>query len=48
MLRKYSVRSDDVWKEAGWAFHGGMNNHSRAARRRMRELRVAKFVGPEM
>ncbi|KAI0726911.1 fatty acid desaturase-domain-containing protein [Fomitopsis betulina] len=48
LLRKYSVRSDDVWKEAGWAFHGGMNNHSRAARRRMRELRVAKFVGPEM
>ncbi|KZT73326.1 hypothetical protein DAEQUDRAFT_662387 [Daedalea quercina L-15889] len=48
LLRKYSVRSgcaqEDAWKEADWAFHGGMNNHSRAARRRMRELRVAKLV----
>ncbi|EPS96663.1 hypothetical protein FOMPIDRAFT_1130006 [Fomitopsis schrenkii] len=47
LIRKYSVRSDDAWKEADWAFHGGMNKHSRAARRQMRELRVAKFAGPE-
>ncbi|KAH9923631.1 uncharacterized protein B0H18DRAFT_1085644 [Fomitopsis serialis] len=48
LLRKYSVRSQethqDVWKQADWAFHGGMNIHSRAARRRMRQLRVARLV----
>lgn len=32
------------WREGTWAFHGGLNNHSRAARRRLRELRVARFV----
>ncbi|KAJ3511348.1 hypothetical protein NLJ89_g4142 [Agrocybe chaxingu] len=48
MLRKYSVRmhSDaEMWHEADWAFNGGMNTHSRAARKRMREFRVAKLVG---
>ncbi|KAH9829447.1 fatty acid desaturase-domain-containing protein [Rhodofomes roseus] len=49
LLRKYSVRPQgmphhDVWKQAGWAFHGGMNNHSRAARKRMKELLVARLV----
>ncbi|CAA7264805.1 unnamed protein product [Cyclocybe aegerita] len=48
MLRKYSVRlhdDADMWNEADWAFNGGMNTHSRAARKRMREFRVAKLVG---
>ncbi|KDR81085.1 hypothetical protein GALMADRAFT_153433 [Galerina marginata CBS 339.88] len=47
LLRKYSVGLSgdiDAWHQADWAFSGGMNNHSRAARRRMRELRVAKLV----
>jgi len=33
------------WKEAGWAFNGGVNRHSQAARRRMSQLRVARIVG---
>ncbi|EMD32546.1 hypothetical protein CERSUDRAFT_87875 [Gelatoporia subvermispora B] len=32
-----------LWKEASWAFHGGLNQHTWAAKRRMRELRVAKL-----
>ncbi|KAF9531903.1 fatty acid desaturase-domain-containing protein [Crepidotus variabilis] len=46
LLRKYSVRIDadeDIWARASWAFSGGLNNHSSAARRRMKELRVAKI-----
>ncbi|PPQ78943.1 hypothetical protein CVT25_002394 [Psilocybe cyanescens] len=47
ILREHSVRlaSDmDVWRKADWAFMGGLNNHSRAARRQMQEFRVAKLV----
>ncbi|KDR81083.1 hypothetical protein GALMADRAFT_1122110 [Galerina marginata CBS 339.88] len=47
LLRKYSVGLSgdiDLWHQADRAFSGGMNHHSRAARRRMRELRVAKLV----
>jgi len=48
ILRKYSFRplDDDraLSKRASWAFHGGLNNHSWAAKKRMRELRVAKIV----
>ncbi|KAF5312206.1 hypothetical protein D9619_002627 [Psilocybe cf. subviscida] len=47
LLRNYSVRlgtKSDLWKNSDWAFHGGLNNHSRAARRRMIELRVAKMA----
>lgn len=33
----------DLWKQATWAFGGGMNIHSRAAKRRMRELVVARL-----
>jgi stearoyl-CoA desaturase (delta-9 desaturase) len=47
ILRKYSVRLQDeigTWRKADWAFNGGLNNHSRAAKRRMYELRVAKLV----
>ncbi|TCD71194.1 hypothetical protein EIP91_012144 [Steccherinum ochraceum] len=49
-LRKYSIRTSsaskeeaDLWKEATWAFDGGMNQHSRAAKRQMRELIVARL-----
>ncbi|KZW00434.1 hypothetical protein EXIGLDRAFT_604374 [Exidia glandulosa HHB12029] len=31
------------WREATWAYHGGLNNHSRAATRRLRQLRIARF-----
>ncbi|KAF8971683.1 hypothetical protein BDZ97DRAFT_2024637 [Flammula alnicola] len=47
ILRTYSIRLQndiETWHKADWAFNGGMNNHSRAARRQMRELRVAKLV----
>ncbi|KAF8910097.1 hypothetical protein CPB84DRAFT_1958587 [Gymnopilus junonius] len=47
ILRKYAVKLTtdvDAWLKAEWAFSGGLNNHSRAARRRMRELRLAKLV----
>jgi len=32
------------WKEAGWAFNGGVNKHSQGARRRMKQLRVARVL----
>ncbi|KAF4612235.1 hypothetical protein D9613_004217 [Agrocybe pediades] len=47
ILRKYSVKpctEVDALPKTDWAFNGGLNNHSRAARRRMKELRVAKLV----
>ncbi|KAJ7170202.1 hypothetical protein C8R46DRAFT_1266671, partial [Mycena filopes] len=43
VLRKYSVRKDSEFIEASWAFDGGLNNHSRSARRRMREFRIAQL-----
>ncbi|EJC98738.1 uncharacterized protein FOMMEDRAFT_96016 [Fomitiporia mediterranea MF3/22] len=36
--------TSDRAREATSAFHGGLNNHSRAARRRQRQLRVARVV----
>ena len=33
-----------MWKQATWAFGGGLNNHSRAAKRRLEELVVAHFL----
>ena len=47
-MQKYSVklaRGVDAWRDADWAFNGGLNNHSRAARKRMQELRVAYYKG---
>ncbi|KAH7886073.1 hypothetical protein F5I97DRAFT_1809185 [Phlebopus sp. FC_14] len=41
VLRQYALRNEP-WRDASWAFSGGLNNHSRTAKRRMRELRVAK------
>ncbi|QRV80236.1 Fatty acid desaturase [Ceratobasidium sp. AG-Ba] len=31
-------------KDATWAFNGGMNNHTRTARARMRSLRIARLI----
>lgn len=46
LLRDYAVPVEadgecNNWKEAGWAFNGGVNRHSQVARRRMKRLRVA-------
>ncbi|CAL1694421.1 unnamed protein product [Somion occarium] len=52
ILRKYSVKPqakteagepDETWKKATWAFEGGLNKHTRAAKRHMRELVVARL-----
>ena len=34
-----------LWKQATWAFGGGLNNHSRAAKRRLEELVIARVAG---
>ncbi|KAJ3535565.1 hypothetical protein NM688_g6962 [Phlebia brevispora] len=34
----------ELWKQATWAFSGGMNKHSRPARRRLRDLTIARLV----
>ncbi|TFK56611.1 hypothetical protein OE88DRAFT_1709215 [Heliocybe sulcata] len=49
LLREYSIRphkSDEkeTWRDASWAFDGGLNNHSRAAKKRLAELRIAKLI----
>ncbi|KAH7338992.1 hypothetical protein B0J17DRAFT_659413 [Rhizoctonia solani] len=31
-------------QDASWAFNGGMNNHTRTGRARMRSLRIARYV----
>ena len=43
LLRDYAVtvKGDNKWKEASWAFNGGVNKHSLVARRKLRQLRVA-------
>ncbi|KAJ4488495.1 hypothetical protein J3R30DRAFT_3436177 [Lentinula aciculospora] len=49
LLRRYAIHSEDndaddrKWRDASWAFDGGLNNHSRAAVKRMKELVVAKI-----
>lgn len=46
LLRQYTISVEEKGKEikdATWAFDGGLNNHSRAARRRLVELVVAKY-----
>lgn len=45
LLRSYSVKGEasNGLADASWAFGGGLNNHSRSARHRMQELRVAKM-----
>ncbi|ETW87157.1 hypothetical protein HETIRDRAFT_431593 [Heterobasidion irregulare TC 32-1] len=48
LLRQYSVLATDTkieaFRDATWAFEGGLNRHSRAAHRRMMQLRVAKVA----
>jgi stearoyl-CoA desaturase (delta-9 desaturase) len=46
LLRRYAVPVNadgecNKWKEADWAFNGGVNRHSQVARRQMKRLRVA-------
>jgi len=44
LLRRYSVCLDHSdARDATWAFDGGLNIHSRAAKKRMRALRIAKY-----
>ncbi|KAF8554355.1 hypothetical protein OG21DRAFT_1382434, partial [Imleria badia] len=46
VLRRYAVRTEqdgESWRNASRAFSGGLNKHSRAAKRRMGGLRVAKM-----
>jgi len=40
-----SSPEEEKQQTAEWAFHGGLNIHSRAAKKRMEELRVAKLSG---
>ncbi|PBK76831.1 hypothetical protein ARMSODRAFT_948673 [Armillaria solidipes] len=52
ILRKYSFHQEGIsdsrkWKDATWAFEGGLNKHSRAARRLMLESRIARFSTPQ-
>ncbi|KAF9041780.1 hypothetical protein BDZ89DRAFT_1100041 [Hymenopellis radicata] len=55
IMRKYSFRTklkdtgvlNPTWKDATWAFEGGLNNHSRAAKRQLRELRLARYIYTE-
>ena len=52
LLRKYAVGAKSSpedgepegrqMRNADWAFHGGINKHSSAAKRLMRKLRIAK------
>ncbi|KAF8492783.1 hypothetical protein F5888DRAFT_1618645 [Russula emetica] len=49
LLRSYAVPVNaseecNKWKEADWAFNGGVNRHSQVARRRMERLRVARVT----
>ncbi|KAF8899049.1 hypothetical protein BD779DRAFT_1607641 [Infundibulicybe gibba] len=51
LFYKYSIRprtgsisQGERLLDASWAFGGGLNNHSRAARKRMQELRVARLI----
>jgi len=49
LLREYSIRqrkpdTDERWRDASWAFDGGLNNHSRAAKKRLAELRIARLT----
>lgn len=49
-MRKYRVplrdtlKGADEWKDASWAFSGGLNMHSRIAYRQLRELAIGRLV----
>ncbi|KAF7796575.1 hypothetical protein EIP86_007756 [Pleurotus ostreatoroseus] len=42
--KEHADISAPMWKQATWAFGGGLNNHSRAAKRRLEELVVARVT----
>jgi stearoyl-CoA desaturase (delta-9 desaturase) len=47
LLRRYAISSEEPlekWQDGSWAFDGGLNNHSGAAKRRMRGMRVARIA----
>ncbi|EGO30998.1 hypothetical protein SERLADRAFT_432659 [Serpula lacrymans var. lacrymans S7.9] len=53
ILRAYSINLNELalgdqqkqkWRDASWAFGGGLNNHSRGAVKRMREIRIARLL----
>jgi stearoyl-CoA desaturase (delta-9 desaturase) len=49
LIRGYAVpvnvgSNGNKWKEADWAFNGGVNRHSQVARRQMKRLRVARVI----
>jgi stearoyl-CoA desaturase (Delta-9 desaturase) len=43
ILRQYAAHGREQ-HDASWAFNGGLNNHSRAAKRKMVELRIARVL----
>lgn len=45
-MQKYALRrgEEGELRDASWAFHGGLNNHSRSAQRKTRALRIAKLI----
>ncbi|KAG6817937.1 hypothetical protein H0H87_012405 [Tephrocybe sp. NHM501043] len=48
LLRKYAVnRVRGKSLDASWAFGGGLNNHSRAAKLQMEAMRIAKIIPGE-
>jgi len=50
VLQKYKVPPRDAlegadgWKDASWAFSGGLNKHSRIAYRQLRKLAIGRLV----
>jgi len=49
LLHDYAVSVNaggeyNKWKEADWAFNGGVNRHSEVAKRRVKRLRVARVM----
>ncbi|KAG8803349.1 hypothetical protein FRC17_006192, partial [Serendipita sp. 399] len=51
-LRRFAVPKENLqenedWRSATWAFQGGMNVHSRIAKKRMASFRVAKLIEQE-
>ncbi|KAJ3533471.1 hypothetical protein NM688_g7277 [Phlebia brevispora] len=42
--RNHDEVDPDLWKQATWAFSGGLNTHSRAAKRRLQGYTIAKLA----
>lgn len=43
-VRQTSDNNGEEWRNATWAFGGGMNVHSRIAKRKMMSLRIARLI----